>query len=46
MDKNLKTNGVIMNALPCADGVVVIAISLFPEVPGSIPERGKERKVL
>ena len=30
---------------PCADGVVVIAISLFPEVPGSIPERGKKKKV-
>ncbi len=30
----------------CADGVVVIAISLFPEVPGSIPERGKKRRFL
>ncbi len=29
---------------PCADVVVVIAISLFPEVPGSIPERGKKRR--
>ncbi len=27
---------------PCADGVVVIAISLFPEVPGSIPERARK----
>ncbi len=32
--------------LPCTDGVVVIAISLFPEVPGSIPERGKKRRFL
>ncbi len=31
---------------PCVDGVVVIAISLFPEVPGSIPERGKKRRSL
>ena len=31
---------------PCADGVVVIAISLFPEVPGSIPEGGKKRRFL
>ena len=30
----------------CADGVVVIAISLFSEVPGSIPERGKKRRFL
>ena len=28
----------------CADGAVVIAISLFPEVRGSIPERGKKRR--
>ncbi len=28
------------------DGVVVIAISLFPEVPGSIPESGKKRRFL
>ena len=27
---------------PCADGVVVIATSLFPEVLGSIPEGGKK----
>ena len=27
----------------CSDGVVVIAMPLFPEVPGSIPERGKKR---
>ncbi len=32
--------------LPCADGVVIIAISLFPEVPCSIPERGKKRSFL
>ena len=31
---------------PCLDGVVVIAISLYPEVPGSIPERGKKRRFL
>ena len=31
---------------PYADGVVVIAISLYPEVPGSIPERGKKRRFL
>ena len=31
---------------PCGDGVVVIAISLFPEVPGSIPDRGKIRRFL
>ena len=30
----------------CADGVVVIAISLYTEVPGSIPERGKKRRFL
>ncbi len=35
-----------MSCKPCADGVVVIAISLFPEVPGSIPERGKKRRFL
>ncbi len=29
-----------------ADGVVVIAISLYPEVPGSIPECGKKRRFL
>ena len=31
---------------PCADGVVVIAISLFTKVPGSIPDRGKKRRFL
>ncbi len=31
---------------PCADGVVVIAISLLPEVPCSIPESGKKRRFL
>ena len=30
----------IMTHSPCVDGVVVIAISLFPDVPGLIPERG------
>ena len=32
--------------MPCADGVAVIAISLFPEALGSIPERGKKRRFL
>ena len=27
---------------PCTDRVVVLAISLFPEVPGLIPERRKK----
>ena len=27
---------------PCANGVVVIAVSLYSEVPGLIPERGKK----
>ena len=31
---------------PCADGAVVIAISLFPEVSGSIPKCGKKRRFL
>ncbi len=31
---------------PCADGVVVIAISQFPKVSGSISERGKKRNML
>ncbi len=42
----LPSNGYIWCMRPCADGVVVIAISLFPEVPGSIPERGKTRRFL
>ena len=31
---------------PCAVGVVVIGISVYPEVPGSIPERGKKRRLI
>ena len=31
---------------PCADGVEVIAISLFLEVPGSIPEHSKKSSFL
>ena len=31
---------------PCADGVVVIAISLFHEVPGSIREKEVPMNVL
>ncbi len=34
------------NKKPFADGVVVIVISLFPEVPGSIHERDKKRRFL
>ena len=36
-----KGSKIFSKEAPCANGVVVIAISLFPEVPGSIPERGK-----
>ena len=31
---------------PCADGVVVIAISLYPDIPRSIPKRDKKRRFL
>ena len=42
LKKNVKR--VIMHKMP--DGVVVIAISLFPKFPGSIPERGTKRRLL
>ena len=40
--ENTTNNNAYNNASPCADGVVVIAISLFPR--GS--ERGKKRRFL
>ena len=42
---NLATH-VFLFHMTCADGVVVIAVSLFKEVPGSIPEHRKKRSFL
>ncbi len=33
-------------AHPCPEGVMAIVLSLFPEVPGSIPEDCKKKKIL